>query len=148
LRCLIVDELSSCTVTSLNTYALVTSFLVRRRSFWVSRILRLSHLRLCWRPLKVDPYDSDAYNAIVTLDGAKGIWSVESLLKLPEGTQPQNSLGELLECEDIIKNDARVQALAKEVGKLDLHSLIVRLVTYSHHLQALSHTRSLPTDGQ
>jgi hypothetical protein len=96
----------------------------------------------------VDPYHSDAYNAIVTLDGAKGIWSVESLLKLPEGTQPQNSLGELLECEDIIKNDARVRALAKEVGKLDLHSLIVRLITYSRHLQALSHTRSLPTDGQ
>ena len=96
----------------------------------------------------MDPYGSEAYNTIVALDGAKSTWSVESLLKLPEGTQPQISPGELLACEDIVKNDARVQALAKEVGKFNLLTVIFRPVAYSHHLQALSRTRSLPMDGQ
>jgi primary-amine oxidase len=70
-----------------------------------------------WHPLNVDSYGSDTYNTIVALDGAKGIWSVEGLLKLPEGTHPQITPGELLDCEAIVKSDARVQALAKEVGK-------------------------------
>ncbi|KAI0272227.1 copper amine oxidase [Russula aff. rugulosa BPL654] len=64
----------------------------------------------------LDSYGSDAYNAIVTFHGAEGSWNIESLLKLPEGTQPQITPGELLACETIVKNDARVQALAKEVG--------------------------------
>ena len=81
----------------------------------------------------MDPYHSDAYNTIVALDSAKGTWSVESLLKLPEGTQAQIAPGELLECEAIVKNDARVQALAKEVGKLN--TLVFRLVTYSRPLR-------------
>jgi primary-amine oxidase len=75
----------------------------------------------------VDLYGSDAYNTIVALDGAKGTWSVENVLKLPEGTQPQITPGELLQCEDIVRSDARVQALAKEVGALNLHSLIFSL---------------------
>jgi primary-amine oxidase len=70
-----------------------------------------------WHPLKLEPYGSDTYNTIVALDGANGIWSVENLLKLPEGTHPQISPGELLDCEVIVKNDARVQALAKEVSE-------------------------------
>jgi primary-amine oxidase len=81
----------------------------------------------------VDHYDSDAYSSIVALDNAKSTWSVEDLLKLPKGTQPQITPGELLECEAIVKNDARVQAFAKEVGKLN--TLIVRLVSYSCHLR-------------
>jgi primary-amine oxidase len=71
----------------------------------------------------------DAYNAIVTLHGAEGSRSIESLLKLPEGTQPQISPGELLACEAIVKNDARVQALAKEVGELTFPNLMLGLVT-------------------
>ncbi|KAH9984351.1 copper amine oxidase [Russula vinacea] len=55
----------------------------------------------------IDVLSGDAYNAIVSL---------MSLLKLPGGSQPQISPGELLACEDIVKNDAQVQALAKEVG--------------------------------
>lgn len=74
--------------------------------------------RLCWHPLKLDSYGSDAYNAIVTVHTTEGSWNIESLLKLPEGTQPQITPGELLACEAIVKNDARVQALAKEVGEL------------------------------
>ena len=53
----------------------------------------------------------------MALDGTKGTWSVESIAKLPEGTQPQISPEELLECEDIVKKDPGVQALAKQVGK-------------------------------
>ncbi|KAK0473120.1 copper amine oxidase [Armillaria novae-zelandiae] len=37
---------------------------------------------------------------------------------LPEGTQPQISVQELVACEAIVKSDARVQQLAKEVGVL------------------------------
>jgi len=65
----------------------------------------------------LEPYGSDAYNTIVALDSAKGTWSVESILKLPEGTQPQISPEELIACEAIVKNDPGVQALAKQVGK-------------------------------
>jgi primary-amine oxidase len=81
----------------------------------------------------VDLYHSDTYNTIVAFDSAKSTWGVENLLKLPEGTQPQITPGELLECEDIVKNDARVQALAKEVGKLN--TLTFWLVIYSRHLR-------------
>jgi hypothetical protein len=91
----------------------------------------LPHPRACSHPLRVDPYGSDAYNTIVALDGAKGTWSVESLLKLPEGTQPQISPGELLLCEEIVRGDAQVQALAKAVGKLNLHTPMFGFVTYS-----------------
>jgi primary-amine oxidase len=52
----------------------------------------------------------------VALNGAEGTWNVESLVKLPEGTQPQISPGELLACEEIVRNDERVQELAKQVG--------------------------------
>ncbi|KAH9172436.1 copper amine oxidase [Lactarius sanguifluus] len=64
----------------------------------------------------IDVTSGDAYNTIVALDGAKGTWGVESIVKLPEGTQPQISPEELLACEDIVKNDPGVQALAKQVG--------------------------------
>ena len=116
----LADNLSSCNLTSQYLPPLpVTSFLVHRRPFWVSHIPHPPHRlpRVCWHPLRLDSYGSNAYNAIVTLDGAKGSWDIESLLKLPEGTQPQISPGELLACEAIVKNDARVQALAKEVGE-------------------------------
>lgn len=78
----------------------------------------------------MDSYGSDAYNAIVTFHGAEGSWDIESLLKLPEGTQPQITPGELLACETIVKNDARVQALAKEVGELTLPNLMLGLVIH------------------
>ncbi|SJL13514.1 related to peroxisomal amine oxidase (copper-containing) [Armillaria ostoyae] len=64
----------------------------------------------------LDVVNGDAYNVILALDGGK--WSVESLEKLPEGTQPQISVQELVACEKIVKSDARVQQLAKEVGVL------------------------------
>lgn len=64
----------------------------------------------------IDVLSGDAYNTIVAFHDAERSWNIESLLKLPEGTQPQITPGELLACEAIVKNDARVQALAKEVG--------------------------------
>ncbi|THH12177.1 hypothetical protein EW146_g7798 [Bondarzewia mesenterica] len=64
----------------------------------------------------LDVVAGDAYNAIVALDSSTGNWAVETLDKLPEGTQPQLSPGELLACEEIIKADEGVRKLAKEVG--------------------------------
>jgi hypothetical protein len=96
----------------------------------------------------LDSYGSDAYNAIVTFHGAEGSWNIESLLKLPEGTQPQISPGELLACEAIVKNDARVQALAKEVGELTLPNLMLGLVAHSLVLQASSRIRFSLMGGQ
>ena len=58
----------------------------------------------------------DAYNVIVYVQD--GNWLVESINKLPEGTQPQISVEELAKAEETVKADARVQALAKEVGTL------------------------------
>lgn len=111
--------------TLANTYSPVTSFLVHRRTFWVSRP---PHSHVCRHPLRLLlPYCSNAYNAIVTLNGAEGSWNIESLLKLPEGTQPQISPGELIACEDIVKNDARVQELAKEVGEHASQALMLEL---------------------
>jgi hypothetical protein len=121
---------SSCNFISLNTYDPVASFLVHRRPFWVSRIPP-PYPRLCWHPLRLDSSGSDTYNAIVTFHGADGSCNIESLLQLPEGTQPQISPTELLACETIVKNDARVQALAKEVGELTLPNLMLGLVTHS-----------------
>lgn len=43
-------------------------------------------------------------------------WTVDSLEKLGDGVQPQISVEELLQCEDIIRKDERVIKLAKEVG--------------------------------
>ncbi len=44
-------------------------------------------------------------------------WTLSSTEKLPEGTQPQISVEELIKAEVAVRNDERVQALAKEVGK-------------------------------
>lgn len=104
-----------------------------------------AYLRLCWHPLK--SYGSDAYNAIVTLHDAEGSWNIESILKLPEGTQPQISPGELLACEAIVKNDARVQALAKEVGKFAFPELDAWACD-SFVLQALSRIKFSLMGGQ
>jgi hypothetical protein len=85
------DNLSSCNSTSLNTYIPVTSFLVHRRPFWVSHIPP-PYPHLCWRLLRLDSYGSDAYNTIVAFHDAERSWNIESLLKLPEGTQPKSLL--------------------------------------------------------
>ncbi|KAK0461561.1 hypothetical protein IW261DRAFT_1348629 [Armillaria novae-zelandiae] len=61
----------------------------------------------------LDVVNGDAYNVILALDGGK--WNIESLDKLPEGTQPQISVQELVACETIVTSNARVQQLAKEV---------------------------------
>lgn len=58
---------------------------------------------------------SDAYNVIVFVKESK--WEVEAITKLPEGTQPQISVEELSKAEEIVKADARIHALAKEVGQ-------------------------------
>ena len=44
-------------------------------------------------------------------------WSVIETQKLPEGTQPQISVEELVGAELAVRNDERVRALAKAVGE-------------------------------
>ncbi|KAL1761840.1 copper amine oxidase [Schizophyllum commune] len=55
-----------------------------------------------------------AYNVVLSL--GEGQWSVDALDRLPEGTQPQISVQELVAAEKTVKADTRVQQLAKEVG--------------------------------
>jgi primary-amine oxidase len=57
----------------------------------------------------------DAYNSVIAFK--ESTWTVETFEKLPKGTQPQISVQELLRCEEIVKNDATVQKLAKDVGQ-------------------------------
>lgn len=52
---------------------------------------------------------------ILALKG--GEWEVESLDQIPEGSEPQITVEELTMCEVIVRNDPKVQALAKQVGK-------------------------------
>ncbi|EJD00280.1 peroxisomal copper amine oxidase [Fomitiporia mediterranea MF3/22] len=62
----------------------------------------------------IDLITGDAYN--VTLGLKDGKWIVDTLTKLPKGTQPQISVEELAMAEDVVKKDARVIALVKELG--------------------------------
>ena len=86
----------------------------------------------------------------MALDGTKGTWSVESIVKLPEGTQPQITPEEQLEGEGIVKNDPRVQALAKQVGEPASSIMIPFILTACNFrdVQASRRTRSSLTDGQ
>jgi primary-amine oxidase len=57
----------------------------------------------------------DVYTAVLSL--GHGEWTVEALNKLPEGTQPQNTVEELIAAEDIVRADERVRKLAADVGE-------------------------------
>ncbi|THH06001.1 hypothetical protein EW145_g4393 [Phellinidium pouzarii] len=67
----------------------------------------------------IDLVTGDAYNIALLLKDGK--WVVDHIEKLPDGTQPQISVEELAKAEEIVKSDARVIALAKEVGVLAEH---------------------------
>lgn len=62
----------------------------------------------------IDVVSGDTYSAILAL--THGRWTVETLEKLPEGTQPQISVEELSLCEVIVRQDPRIQEIAKELG--------------------------------
>ncbi|EJU05050.1 hypothetical protein DACRYDRAFT_20598 [Dacryopinax primogenitus] len=62
----------------------------------------------------INPVTGDAYNANFTL--VDGAWKVDSVELLPEGTQPSITLEELCLSESVLRKDARVCALAAEVG--------------------------------
>jgi primary-amine oxidase len=47
------------------------------------------------------------YNASLTKDTASN-WTVDALTQLAEGIQPQITIEELLEAEDIVRKDVRV----------------------------------------
>ena len=58
---------------------------------------------------------SRSYNAI--LSSRDQAWNVDILTLLPKEVHSQISVEELLACEAVVKNDPKVQALAKQVGK-------------------------------
>ena len=53
------------------------------------------------------------YNVVLAFDKE---WTIEAITELPEGVQPQISIEELIACERIVRNDKKVQELAKAVG--------------------------------
>ncbi|KAF8518115.1 copper amine oxidase [Hysterangium stoloniferum] len=62
----------------------------------------------------IDVVTGVAYDAVVALRG--GDWTVETLIKLPEGTQPQISISELAAAEQVVRKDPEVKRLAAEIG--------------------------------
>lgn len=59
---------------------------------------------------------SRGYNATLILN-PNGEWEMESLTLLPEEFHPQISPEELIECEEVVKNNPQIQKLAKDVGE-------------------------------
>ncbi|SJL15663.1 related to peroxisomal amine oxidase (copper-containing) [Armillaria ostoyae] len=64
----------------------------------------------------LDIVNGHSYNVLLALGDGK--WSIQAFERLSEGVQPQISVEELVACEKVVKNDPRVQQLAKEVGVL------------------------------
>ncbi|TRM66237.1 copper amine oxidase [Schizophyllum amplum] len=62
----------------------------------------------------VELVKGQSYNTVLSL--ADGAWNVDTLDLLPEGSQPQISVEELVAAEKTIKADKRIQELAKAVG--------------------------------
>jgi primary-amine oxidase len=65
---------------------------------------------------------SDAYNTTLTFSPALAAkassqWTVDSLKKLPTGTQPQISVEELVAAEMSVRADETVRKLCAEVGE-------------------------------
>lgn len=56
----------------------------------------------------------NAHTVILSLDGDD--WTIESIVQLPEGVQPQISVHELGAAEGVVRKDPRVIKLAAEVG--------------------------------
>ncbi|KAH7915737.1 copper amine oxidase [Hygrophoropsis aurantiaca] len=64
----------------------------------------------------LDVINGGCYNGILSLDDGK--WVVDTITLVPDGSEPQITVEELNACEQIVRNDPQVQALAKEVGVL------------------------------
>ncbi|KAF8530017.1 copper amine oxidase [Hysterangium stoloniferum] len=62
----------------------------------------------------IDLVTGDAYDVILAFKGED--WIVETITKLPEGTQPQISVQELAGAELAVRNDPQIQKLAAEIG--------------------------------
>lgn len=45
------------------------------------------------------------YNATLTLSTDKKAWVVDEIETLPEGTQPQITVEELIECDELVRQD-------------------------------------------
>ncbi|KAG1902546.1 copper amine oxidase [Suillus fuscotomentosus] len=62
----------------------------------------------------LDVVNGGTFNAILSLDD--GTWNVDTCGLVAEGSEPQISPEELAFCEHVVRRDATVQALAREVG--------------------------------
>ncbi|KAJ7104589.1 copper amine oxidase [Mycena crocata] len=62
----------------------------------------------------IDLVNGRAYNVILSLQEAG--WKLDAFDMLEEGLQPQISVEELVNCEQVVRNDPLVQQLAKDVG--------------------------------
>ncbi|KIL00836.1 hypothetical protein PAXRUDRAFT_128981 [Paxillus rubicundulus Ve08.2h10] len=62
----------------------------------------------------LDLVNGGCYNAILALQN--GQWEVESMERVPDGSEPQITVEELTLCEEIVRSDSKVQALAEQVG--------------------------------
>ncbi|KAF9235139.1 copper amine oxidase [Melanogaster broomeanus] len=62
----------------------------------------------------LDVINGGCYNAVLAL--TNGVWEVETLELVPDGSEPQITVEELTMCEEIVRRDPKVQALAKQVG--------------------------------
>ncbi|KAG8895878.1 hypothetical protein FRC01_012154, partial [Tulasnella sp. 417] len=63
----------------------------------------------------LDPVTGNNYNAKLTLSSDKKAWVVDEIETLPEGTQPQITVEELIECDELVRKDETVLKLAAEV---------------------------------
>lgn len=64
----------------------------------------------------LDVVNGGTFNAILSFED--GTWNVDTCELVGEGSEPQISPEELAFCEHVVRRDATVQALAKEVGVL------------------------------
>ncbi|KAG2050365.1 hypothetical protein BDR06DRAFT_960323 [Suillus hirtellus] len=62
----------------------------------------------------LDVVNGGTFNAILSLED--GTWNVDTCELVAEGSEPQISPEELAFCEHVVRRDATVQALAREVG--------------------------------
>ncbi|KAG8888903.1 hypothetical protein FRB98_006445 [Tulasnella sp. 332] len=63
-----------------------------------------------------DPVTGINYNASLKLDPSTKAWTVEVIETLAEGVQPQITVEELIECDELVRSDPVVLKLAAEVG--------------------------------
>ena len=84
---------------------------------------RVAHV-ICW-----NCEDGKAYRAHVKLADSSLRWE-----ELPPGTQPNMTVDEFHDCDEALRNDARVVEALRARGILDMDLVIADVWNYGHHL--------------